>query len=61
DRDQRVRVTAGAAGYTAWLGRVGEIVAHAAVVPAVCSAGNDRLWLLHVIDWAAGAEARWWR
>jgi hypothetical protein len=27
-------------------------------VPAVCRWGNDRLKLLHVIDWAARAEAR---
>jgi hypothetical protein len=34
------------------------IGAHAAVVPAVCSFGNVRLNVLHVIDWAARAEAR---
>ena len=33
-------------------------MAHAAVVPAVCNWGNDRLQVLHVIDWAARAEAR---
>jgi hypothetical protein len=35
-----------------------DIVAHAAVVPAVCSFGNVRLNVLHVIDWAARAQAR---
>jgi hypothetical protein len=34
------------------------IVAHAAVVPAVCNWGNQRRQLLHVIDWAALAETR---
>jgi hypothetical protein len=40
------------------LTRDDRIVAHAAVVPAVCSWGNHRLLLLHVIDWAARREAR---
>ena len=40
------------------LTRDGEIIAHAAVVPGVCSCGERRLRLLHVIDWAARAEAR---
>ncbi|MBV8341239.1 MAG: GNAT family N-acetyltransferase, partial [Gammaproteobacteria bacterium] len=40
------------------LTRGGEIVAHAALVPAVCSFGNERLQVLHVIDWAARAQAR---
>ncbi len=35
-----------------------EIIAHAAVVPAVCTWGTGRLELLHVIDWAARPEAR---
>ena len=35
------------------LTREERIVAHAAIVPAVCSWGNERLRLLHVIDWAA--------
>lgn len=34
------------------------IVAHGAVVPAVCAWGSDRLRMLHVIDWAARADAR---
>jgi hypothetical protein len=34
------------------------IVAHAAIVPAVCNFGNDRLNVLHVIDWAARTQAR---
>jgi hypothetical protein len=34
------------------------IVAHAAVVPAMCTWGGGRLRLLHVIDWAARADAR---
>jgi hypothetical protein len=34
------------------------IVAHAAVVPAVCKFANRRLNVLHVIDWAARAQAR---
>lgn len=34
------------------------ILAHAAVVPAVFSFGNDRLQVLQVIDWAARAQAR---
>ena len=33
-------------------------VAHAAIVPAVCSWGHERLKLLHVIDWAAHPDAR---
>jgi hypothetical protein len=40
------------------LTRNGEIIAHAAVVPAVCSSVTDRLKLLHVIDWAASADTR---
>jgi len=40
------------------LTRDAQIVAHAAVVPAACSGGNERLQLLHVIDWAARAQAR---
>jgi hypothetical protein len=40
------------------LTREERIVAHAAIVPAVCSWGNERLRLLHVIDWAAYPEAR---
>ena len=40
------------------LTRNGEIIGHAAVVPAVCSSGTDRLKLLHVIDWAARADTR---
>jgi hypothetical protein len=40
------------------LTRNGEIIAHAAVVPAVCSSITDRLKLLHVIDWAASADTR---
>jgi hypothetical protein len=50
--------------YAGWQGsrsyvltRDGDIIAHAAVVPAVCNWGNDRLRLLHVIDWAARADA----
>jgi hypothetical protein len=35
------------------LTRQDRIIAHAAIVPAVCSWGNERLKLLHVIDWAA--------
>jgi hypothetical protein len=34
------------------------LIAHAAIVPAVCSWGNERLKLLHVIDWAARSDAR---
>jgi hypothetical protein len=34
------------------------IVAHAAVVPAVCTWGSDRINTLHVIDWAARPDAR---
>ena len=34
------------------------ILAHAAIVPAVCNSGNGRLNVLHVIDWAARAQAR---
>jgi len=34
------------------------IIAHAAIVPAVCSWPNERLNVLHVIDWAARPEAR---
>jgi len=34
------------------------ILAHAAIVPAVCNFGNGRLNVLHVIDWAARAQAR---
>ncbi len=34
------------------------VVAHAAVVPAVCNWGSDRRQVLHIIDWAARAEAR---
>ena len=34
------------------------IVAHAAIVPAVCSWGGERLTVLHVIDGAARATAR---
>jgi hypothetical protein len=34
------------------------IIAHAAIVPAVCSWGSERLNVLHVIDWAARPEAR---
>src|ERR1700746_1507851 len=34
------------------------IVAHAAVVPAVCNWGRERLSVLHVIDWAARATVR---
>jgi len=40
------------------LTREERIIAHAAIVPAVCSWGNERLKLLHVIDWAACPEAR---
>ena len=40
------------------LTREGAIVAHAAVVPAVCNWGSDRRQVLHVIDWAARAQAR---
>jgi hypothetical protein len=40
------------------LTRDDRIIAHAAVVPAVCNWGTDRLRTLHVIDWAARAEAR---
>jgi len=40
------------------LTRNSEIIAHAAVVPAVCSSRTDRLKLLHVIDWAARADRR---
>jgi hypothetical protein len=40
------------------LTRKGHIIAHAAVVPAVCSWGSERLRVLHVIDWAARPEAR---
>jgi hypothetical protein len=40
------------------LTRDGRLLAHAAVVPAVCSWGNERLNVLHVIDWAARPEAR---
>jgi hypothetical protein len=40
------------------LTRKQRILAHAAIVPAVCSWGNERLRLLHVIDWAAYPEAR---
>ena len=35
------------------LTRQDRIIAHAAIVPAVCSCGNERLKRLHVIDWAA--------
>jgi hypothetical protein len=34
------------------------IIAHAAIVPAVCSWGDERRSVLHVIDWAARSEAR---
>jgi GNAT superfamily N-acetyltransferase len=40
------------------LTRDGRIIAHAAIVPALCSWGTERLKVLHVIDWAARAEAR---
>ena len=40
------------------LTRQDRIIAHAAIVPAVCSWGTERLKLLHVIDWAAYPEAR---
>ena len=40
------------------LTRQDRIIAHAAIVPAVCSWGTERLKLLHVIDWAACPEAR---
>ncbi len=40
------------------LTRDDRIVAHAAVVPAVCNWGSGRLRVLHVIDWAARAEVR---
>ena len=40
------------------LTRDGRIMAHGAIVPAVCSWGTERLKMLHVIDWAARAEAR---
>jgi hypothetical protein len=39
------------------LTRDDRIVAHVAVVPAICTWGKDRLKVLHVIDWAARAEA----
>ncbi len=35
-----------------------QIIAHAAVVPAACTWGSDRVRLLHVIDWAAQPHAR---
>jgi hypothetical protein len=34
------------------------IVAHAAVVPATCVWGTNRIDILHVIDWAARPDAR---
>ena len=34
------------------------ILAHAAIVPAVCNFGSHRLNVLHVIDWAARPQAR---
>ena len=40
------------------LTRDDRIIAHAAIVPAVCNWGSDRRNVLHVIDWAARAEAR---
>ncbi len=40
------------------LTRDAEIIAHAAIVPAVCTWGTGRLGLLHVIDWAAQPQAR---
>jgi len=40
------------------LTRLDRIIAHAAIVPAVCDWGNERLKLLHVIDWAARPDAR---
>jgi hypothetical protein len=40
------------------LTREERIIAHAAIVPGVCSWRNGRLKLLHVIDWAACPKAR---
>jgi hypothetical protein len=40
------------------LTREDRIIAHAAVVPGVCSWGSERLNVVHVIDWAARPEAR---
>ena len=40
------------------LTREDRIIAHAAIVPAVCRWGNERLTVLQVIDWAARPEAR---
>ena len=40
------------------LTRDDRIIAHAAVVPAVCSWANERRNILHVIDWAACPETR---
>ena len=34
------------------------IVAHAAVVPATCAWGTNRIDILHVVDWAARPDAR---
>jgi GNAT superfamily N-acetyltransferase len=35
-----------------------QVIAHGAVVPAVCAWGGDRINMLHVIDWAARPDAR---
>jgi len=40
------------------LTRDDRLIAHAAIVPAVCNWGDERLKLLHVIDWAACPRAR---
>jgi hypothetical protein len=40
------------------LTRDDQIVAHGTVVPAVCAWGDERINMLHVIDWAARPEVR---